>query len=143
MVDNFDKNIKEYKNANYNETQVRINFINPFFKELGWDVDNEKGYTREYRDVVHEDKVKIDGKSKAPDYCFKIGGKRYFFVEAKKPSVDLQTSKESAFQIRSYGWSAGLTLCILTDFADFAKKRKNCNNLLVLNTSVDDISLTG
>jgi len=41
-----------------------------------------------YREVIHEDAIKIGGRTKAPDYCFRVGGGvRIFFVEAKKPSV--------------------------------------------------------
>jgi predicted type IV restriction endonuclease len=30
-----------YKKADYNETMTRRDFIDPFFKSLGWDIDNE------------------------------------------------------------------------------------------------------
>lgn len=40
-----------------------------------------------YKDVIHEDQIKVGGAMKAPDYCFRIGGTRKFFLEAKKPSV--------------------------------------------------------
>ena len=45
LVKKFERNILEYRNPKYNETQIRIEFVNPFWKELGWDVDNEKGYS--------------------------------------------------------------------------------------------------
>ena len=54
----------------------------PFFRELGWDVDNTAGYAEAYRDVIHEDQVKVGGAVKAPDYGFRIGGQRKFFLEA-------------------------------------------------------------
>jgi hypothetical protein len=44
-----------------------------------------------YRDVIFEDSLKVGGATKAPDYCFRIGGMRKFFVEAKKPSVNIAT----------------------------------------------------
>ena len=62
---------------------------------------------------------------KAPDYSFRIGGQRKFFVEAKKPSIDLYNSKDAVFQLRRYGWTAGLSLCILTDFEEFAVYQTN------------------
>ena len=40
------------------------------------------------RDVIHEDAIKISGATKAPDYCFRFGGVRKFFLETKKPSID-------------------------------------------------------
>jgi len=73
-----------------------------------------------YNDVVHEDSIKIGIATKAPDYSFRIGGTRKFFVEAKKPSVNIGQDVSPAFQLRSYGWSAKLPLSILTDFEEFA-----------------------
>ena len=92
----------------------------PFFKLLGWDVNNEKGYAEAYKDVIHEDSIKKGGVTKAPDYCFRIGGTRKFFVETKKPSVNLKDDISPAFQLRRYAWSAKLPLSILTDFEEFA-----------------------
>ena len=77
-------------------------------------------YAEAYKDVIHEDAIKIGGATKAPDYCFRIGGTRKFFVEAKKPSVDLKDDISPAFQLRHYAWSAKLPLSILTDFEEFA-----------------------
>ena len=87
---------------------------------MGWDIRNEQGYSEQYREVVREDKVTICGKVKAPDYAFRIGGLRKFFVEAKKPSVNIKDELEPAFQVRRYGYTAKLPLCILTDFEEFA-----------------------
>ena len=88
LVERFEEQIGSYKKAEYNETLTRKDFIDPFFKALGWDMDNSQGNAEAYREVIHEDKVKIGAATKAPDYSFKLaGGKRLFFVEAKKPSV--------------------------------------------------------
>lgn len=119
LVEKFDRNIDEYKNPRYNETLIRVEFVNPFFKALGWDVDNEKGHALAYRDVIHEDEVKVGGATKAPDYSFRIGGTRKFFVETKKPSVNLKTDPAPAFQLRRYAYSARLPISILTDFEEF------------------------
>ena len=90
LVERFRANLDTYRRGTYNETQVRREFIDPFFEALGWDMDNEQGYAEAYKDVVHEDAIKVGGGTKAPDYCFRIGGTRKFFVEAKKPSVDVK-----------------------------------------------------
>ena len=90
------------------------------FKALGWDVDNEYGDAEAYKDVVHEDAIKVGGATKAPDYCFRIGGTRKFFLEAKKPSVNIKDDIAAAFQLRRYAWSAKLPLSILSDFEEFA-----------------------
>ena len=90
LVERFDRNRDAYRSGQYNETQARREFIDPFFEALGWDVNNRQGYAEAYKDVIHEDAIKIGGATKAPDYCFRIGGTRKFFVEAKKPSVKLR-----------------------------------------------------
>jgi len=38
LIERFDRNLEAYKQGKYNETQVRLEFINPFFEEIGWDV---------------------------------------------------------------------------------------------------------
>ena len=120
LTETFDNNLESYKKGIYNETQVRREFIDPFFEELGWDVANKQGYAEAYKDVIHEDAIKIGGVTKAPDYCFRIGGARKFFLEAKKPSINIQEDIHPAYQLRRYGWSAKLPLSILTDFEELA-----------------------
>jgi type I restriction-modification system DNA methylase subunit len=121
LVLRFEEQFKSYKNPDYNETLTRRDFIDPFFKALGWDIDNEEGYAEAYREVIHEDKVKVGSATKAPDYSFRlVGGKRLFFVEAKKPSVVIKDDILPAYQVRRYGWSAKLAISIITDFEEFS-----------------------
>jgi type I restriction-modification system DNA methylase subunit len=120
LVDRFERNKKEYMSSGYNETQVRREFVDPFFEALGWDVNNALGKAEAYKDVVHEDALKIGKTTKAPDYSFRIGGTRKFFLETKKPSVDIERDVSPAYQIRRYSWNADLPLAILTDFEEFA-----------------------
>ena len=86
LVDTFKYNIETYKSSRYDEENTKIDFIDKFFKILGWDVYNESGYSEDFRDVLREDKVVIEGRPKSPDYAYKHGNERLFFVEAKKPS---------------------------------------------------------
>jgi len=34
LVERFESNLESYKSGHYNETQVRIEFVDPFFKAL-------------------------------------------------------------------------------------------------------------
>ena len=120
LVERFERNYDAYKSGSYNETQVRREFIDPFFEALGWDVNNSQGYAEAYKDVIHEDAVKVGGITKAPDYSFRIGGTRKFFVEAKKPSIQIKDDPAPAFQVRRYAWSAKLPLSLVTDFEELA-----------------------
>ena len=122
LIERFAEHRKAYHAADYNEAKTRQDFINPFFKALGWDVDNENGMSEAYREVIYEDKVVVRGKAKAPDYGFRLmgqGKKRLFYVEAKKPSVALKANKDAAYQLRRYGSSAQAPISILTNFEDF------------------------
>ena len=79
LIQRFDHQLTSYKKVQYNETLTRRDFIDPFFKALGRDMDNSNGYAEAYREVIHEDKLKIGGATKAPDYSFRLsGGKRLF-----------------------------------------------------------------
>jgi predicted type IV restriction endonuclease len=121
LVERFDAHKETYQSSQYNEAQLREEFLNPLFEALGWDLYNRKGYADAYKEVIHEDAIKIGGRTKAPDYCFRAGGgQRSFFVEAKKPSVDIGEAISPAYQLRRYAWSAKLPVSILTDFEEFA-----------------------
>ena len=120
LTTRFERNLDSYRGPGYNETQLRREFIDPFFDALGWDVMNKAGHAEAYKDVVHEDAISVSGATKAPDYCFRIGGVRKFFLEAKKPAVNIKDAPDLAYQVRRYAWSAKLPLSILTDFEEFA-----------------------
>jgi len=120
LIERFTRNRDAYLSGAYNEFQLRKEFLDPLFETLGWDMQNKLGYAEAYKDVIHEDSIKVGGFTKAPDYCFRIGGTRKFFVEAKKPSVNVKDDTSPAFQLRRYAWSAKLPLSILSDFEEFA-----------------------
>ena len=120
LVARFHEHQDSYRAETYSEAQLRQEFLNPCFEALGWDIYNRQGYAKAYKDVAHEDSIKIGGATRAPDYCFRIGGSRKFFVEAKKPAVNLRQDVAPAYQLRRYAWSAKLPLSILTDFEELA-----------------------
>jgi len=120
LVERFERNKLQYMSASYNETQLRREFLDPLFEALGWDVNNRHGYTEGYKDVVHEDSIRVGDQARAPDYAFRYGGQRVFFLEAKKPAVNIKTDVGPSYQVRRYGWSANLTLSVLSDFEEFA-----------------------
>ena len=122
LVNRFDQNRAAYirTNSDYNETQLRTDFLNPFLVALGWDVFNEKQAPQHLREVVHEDTVEVedggDVFTKKPDYALRLGAERKFFVEAKKPAVAIASNNAAAFQVRRYGWNARLSISVLSNF---------------------------
>jgi hypothetical protein len=120
LIKKFKDHKESYSSPAYNETQLRREFLDPLFEALGWDIANKQGYAEAYKEVIHEDAVKVGTATKAPDYSFRIGGTRKFFVEAKKPFINIKDDISPAFQLRRYAWSGKLPLSILTDFEEFA-----------------------
>lgn len=52
LVARFREQLPDYKRGQYNETQLRRDFLDPLFRLLGWDVDNSAGYAEAFREVV-------------------------------------------------------------------------------------------
>lgn len=122
LVHAFKRNEGDYLSSSYNETQVRSDFITPLLAAFGWDVHNVSGQPLGLREVFEEATVELeDGKaSKRPDYELRLARQRKLFVEAKKPSVRIDRSRDAAFQTRRYGYSAGLPIAVLTNFHQLA-----------------------
>lgn len=125
LVENFSANLSSYKDARsrYNEHSTRIEYIDPFLELLGWDVKNIKGIAPNLREVIPENYSKQGAR---PDYTFTVRGIKKFFLEAKKPQVDIINDPEPALQARRYGLSAGHYIVVLTNF----------ENLLIYDTTV-------
>jgi len=116
LIEKFEKDKSHYLSKGYPEAQVRIDFINPFFKALGWDIENKAQKPPHERDVLVELSPEI---TKRPDYNFRIHGATKFFIEAKAPSVALDDINH-ILQAKSYAWSTKeVYFVILTDFEEF------------------------
>lgn len=117
LINKFRKNIEYYKEnpKSFPESECRLEYIDRFIKLLGWDVENEKGLSPAKKEVIVEHFSDDNNKDK-PDYILTLRGISKFFIEAKKPAVDISKEKEPAFQARRYGWNAGHKIVVLTNF---------------------------
>jgi type I restriction-modification system DNA methylase subunit len=117
LIRKFDSDKGYYLSKDYPEAQARVDFITPFFKALGWDVENEAGLAHHAREVIVE-----RGESETtgrPDYNFRIAGQTKFFVEAKAPSESL-ANPHHVLQAKTYAWNTRqVFFVILTDFEEF------------------------
>lgn len=125
LVERYAANRDEYIKSSYGETSLRVEFLDPLFCILGWDVNNEAGLSIYSREVIHEASVTVDDEdaahaNKKPDYAFRIGGETKFFLEAKKPSVNILEKRGPAFQARRYGWNGNHAIVILSNFEDLS-----------------------
>ena len=121
LVKDFKENEKYYLSQNYQEADVRNDFINKFFIALGWDVRHETQKNPYEQEVRVEKPLFIAKAQKRADYSFALAPDYRtvkFFVEAKKPSHDL-TNKDYYFQTARYGWNATTPVAVLTDFEEF------------------------
>ncbi|SBV37728.1 conserved hypothetical protein [uncultured Stenotrophomonas sp.] len=119
LIDRFEKHAAAYMQPTYQEAEARKDFIDPMFKALGWDVDHEREHNPYEQEVKVERGVTVAKAQKRADYAFHLCPNFRdvrFFVEAKKPSVNLERDADAHFQTIRYGYSAGTPLAVLTDF---------------------------
>jgi len=116
LIKKFDADKTHYLSKSYNEAQARVDFISPFFKALGWDMENEQGFPHHSREVVVEVGEDTHGR---PDYGFRVAAQTKFFVEAKAPSEALDTARH-IMQAKKYAWNTKqVSFVLLTDFEEF------------------------
>ncbi|MBD2816553.1 N-6 DNA methylase [Xenorhabdus sp. Flor] len=118
LVDRFKRDLDYYRSSRYNETQLRTDFLDQFFMILGWDITNSNGKPTNEREVLVEEglRTRAGENTKKPDYTFRFFSERKFFVEAKKPSVQVLSDPEPAKQVRRYGFTAKLKISVLSNF---------------------------
>src|SRR6266566_3061249 len=51
LVESFGQRLSELKKSSYVEAQLRDDFLNPFFRALGWDMENRAGLIQQKREV--------------------------------------------------------------------------------------------
>jgi len=119
LVSKFRDRQKSY-DSGYQEESVRAEFINPFFKALGWDVENKANLPETLKPVVHIYSQRLARTTVRPDYAFRYGREKKFLLEAKKPAVDIFVEKKPAYQARIYSFNEKLPIAILTNFKQFA-----------------------
>lgn len=118
LVQKYHTNRTAYLKTDYNETQLRTDFLDPLFELLGWDIKNNQGKPTNEREVLVEEALRedINTNTKKPDYTFRLFSERKFFLEAKKPYVKIDSDPEPAKQVRRYGFTAKLKISVLTNF---------------------------
>lgn len=116
LSNTFTKNLSHYQSKEYQEAEVRLDFIDKFYTSLGWDVGHNIQHDP-YRREVRIEKPEKKAKGRA-DYAFSIAPhyrRVRFFVEAKRPQETIKTP-DNCFQAIRYSWPKGLPIAVLTDF---------------------------
>jgi hypothetical protein len=86
------------------------NCLNPY------EVDQEISLGKQEVENLNE----INSTHRRPDYLLCAKSKSLVFIDAKKIGTNLEYDKKSAFQVRSYGWSAGHAYAIVTNFKEIS-----------------------
>jgi hypothetical protein len=116
LVESFGRRLAELKQPGYAEAQLRDDFLNPFFRALGWDMENRAGLIQKEREVEIESLTHIAGGRKRADYLFRTDKRDRFVCEAKKPAEEL--AARYAFQAKRYAWNKNVPVAVLTDFEE-------------------------
>ena len=114
LVDAFHRNIGHYQDQGYDESSLRNDFLNPFWRALGWDIENRAGLPQPLREVQIETRVHIAGRQKRADYIFRTDGIDRFVSEAKRPTEEL--GRKAAYQSQRYAFNLKLLIATLTNF---------------------------
>ena len=123
LVAIFDANKDRYLSSDYQEAEVRKDFIDKFWTALGWDVNHDTQTNPYEQEVKVERGVNEGAARKRADYAFHLAPNFRdvrFYVEAKRPSKDF-ASAENYLQTIRYGWFTKRTspFCVLTSFEEF------------------------
>ncbi len=114
--DEISKLVKRYESkpkSEWDEAQIRNSLLNPFWRALGWDVNDPS-------QVEVEKRVYLPDHVKFADYAFLENKKIHFLVEAKSPAHDLIKDADAIFQMKRYVWNTpGTYPGILQDFEEF------------------------
>jgi adenine-specific DNA-methyltransferase len=115
----FKTNESRYLSTDYQEAEVRKDFIDKMFVALDWDVNHDV-QTNPYEQEVKVERAST-GSQRRADYAFYVGPNFRdvrFYVEAKKPYGDLATP-DNYFQTIRYGYGSANPIAVLTDFQQF------------------------
>lgn len=121
LVEDFQSNESKYLSSDYQEAEVRRDFIDKFLFALGWDIYHDEQKNPYEQEVKVEKGVYVGKQQKRADYAFYLTPNFRdvkFYIEAKKPSRNLSNA-DDYFQSIRYGWNAGTQITFLTDFQEF------------------------
>ena len=116
LVAKFEKEFPAVTDPGYSEARLRQDYLDPFIRALGWDLENHAGLIQREREVEIESRTDVAGRAKRADYLFRTDRRDRFVCEAKKPRVTLGPSQ--TFQVKRYAYNIPVPLAVLTDFEE-------------------------
>lgn len=120
LIEKYNRFIQSADKKTISEETVRT-WINDLLSIFGWDVQNthhvlqERKLSKQFLARLEE----IESSHSRPDYILLNGQSIKAFVDAKDLNVNIFSDKATAFQIRSYAWSAQIPCSFVTNFEQF------------------------
>ncbi|MEK6590984.1 MAG: type I restriction endonuclease [Nitrospinota bacterium] len=100
FIDNLKKNLRF---SSYSEDQTKMAIVQPILRRLGWDIEN-----------VDEVCPEFSVENRRVDYALRLDGRCTVFIEAKKPSEDLESQNHQE-QLLDYSFRQGVEIAVLTN----------------------------
>lgn len=120
LIERYNNTLRGKDHKDISEETIRT-WLNEFLAIFGWDVQNtalvlqERVLSGQQIKKLHE----IGSTHNKPDYTLMNGTNIKSLLDAKSLDVNIFTSRETAFQIRSYGWSAQSPCAFVSNFEQF------------------------
>ncbi len=112
----------EKRYENFTEEYVRAAYLNKVLEIFGWNI-NDTGEIIQEKVITNKatlDNLKsISSRHRKPDYQLLDRGVLKLYLDAKNARINFLKNTSISFQIRSYGWSAGLSFSMVSDFEYF------------------------
>jgi hypothetical protein len=103
LVESFGKRLAELKQPGYSEAQLRDDFLNPFLRALGWDMENRAGFIQKEREVEIESATRIGGGRKRADYLFRTD-------KRDRIASDFSMIPEDLVRVHAFDWPVQFAL---------------------------------
>ncbi|OQC42652.1 MAG: Type IIS restriction enzyme Eco57I [Acidobacteria bacterium ADurb.Bin051] len=89
---------------------------------FGWNPADPRQVRQEYTIQGREARrLRREGTMhRRPDYALMVGTERVLYIDVKRIGIAIREDDAVAFQVRSYGWSAGMRLSYACDFEELA-----------------------
>ena len=117
LIQRYNATTRLVDHSDVSEETIRT-WLNEFLLIFGWDVQNTTQVLQEHvlRGAQYKRLKEINSPHRRPDYTLLNGTNIKTFLDAKSLNVDIFTDSETAYQIRSYGWSAQSPCAFVSNF---------------------------
>lgn len=120
LIDSYKKFRDKSDDSAMSEETIRV-WLNDLLTIFGWNIHDTSQVIQEkaVKGSQKEKLEKIDSFHTKPDYTLVNGKITKSYLDAKRTEINIFKDRDAAFQVRSYGWSAGVPCAFLSNFEQF------------------------